>query len=261
MRRSAILATLTCMAFVWATLWPDVARARENQPPPPATAATPAADDPTMASAKQHFAAGRAAYTANDFPTAIREFKAAEALRPSPVLAYNIGLANEKLGRRKVAVKYYQRYLETSPKAANRAEVEGRISSLEAQLGQQPPPTVQQPDSSQDNPPPPMMDGNNQPPPMIVGQDPYAAQPPGMTAPPHKKKRSLWWVGLIVGLGVAVIVTVIVVSVIYTHDAASTVYYDAKVPSPVDGTHLLDRAVVPSQAHGAETAPLYQVHF
>ena len=260
MRRSALLATFTCMAFVWATLWPDIARARENEPPAAAAPAAPTAEDPTMASAKQHFAAGRAAYAANDFPTAIREFKAAEALRPSPVLAYNIGLANEKLGRRKVAVKYYQRYLETSPKAANRAEVEARISSLEAQLGQQPQ-SVQPMDSSQDNPPPPMMDGNNQPPPMVNGQDPYAAQPPGMTAPPHKKKRSLWWVGLIVGLSVAVLVTVVVVAVVYTRADTATIYYDAKVPAPLDGTHLLDRAMVPSQAHGADTVPLYQAHF
>ncbi len=255
MRRSAILSILTCMAFVWATLWPDIARARENEPPPAATAP---AEDASMAAAKQHFTAGRAAFTAGDFPVAIREFKAAEALRPSPVLAYNIGLANERLGRRKVAVKYYQRYLETSPKAANRAEVEGRISSLEAQMAQAP---QAAPDASLDNPPPPMMDGSNPPPPIVAGQDPYAAQPPLIAAPPHKKKRSLWWVGLIVGLGVAVIVTVVVVAVVVTRDSNTYTYYDLKQPSPVDGTHVLDRAVVPSQAQGAQTAPLYQVHF
>src|SRR5262245_52572658 len=85
------------------------------------------ATDATLALAKQHFEAGRNAYDSGDYTVAIREFKAAEALRASPILAYNIGLANEKLGKRRVAVKYFRRYLEGQPSAPNRSEVEAKI--------------------------------------------------------------------------------------------------------------------------------------
>ena len=102
-----------------------------------------------MAQAKQHFETGRNAYNAGDYVTAIREFKAAEALRPSPILDYNIGLANEKLGKRRVAVKYYKRYLEEQPNASNKAEVEGKVTALEAEIARaaaaRPPGTTAQP--------------------------------------------------------------------------------------------------------------------
>ena len=87
-----------------------------------------------LAAAKQHYEAGRNAYTVGDYPNAIHEFKAAEALRPSPILAYNIGLANEKLGKKRVALKYYHRYLEQMPNAQNKPEVDQRIASLEAEV-------------------------------------------------------------------------------------------------------------------------------
>src|SRR5438309_12083798 len=106
-------------AFLMALLWPYAARA-QNPPPQPA----PAVNDEALAQAKQHFEAGKNAYNAGDYVTSIREFKAAEALRPSPILAYNIGLANEKLGKKRVALKYYKRYLEQMPNAPNRAEVD-----------------------------------------------------------------------------------------------------------------------------------------
>src|SRR2546423_12265554 len=122
-------------------VWPQGAWAQEAKPAPAPAAAAPAAPaggDEAMAQAKQHFETGRNAYNAGDYVTAIREFKAAEALRPSPILDYNIGLANEKLGKRRVAVKYYRRYLEEQPNATNKAEVEQKVTALEAEIAQQP---------------------------------------------------------------------------------------------------------------------------
>ena len=69
MRRSGSVAVLTCCAFLWAVLWPEIARARDAAPPP--------AQDGTMLAAKKHFEAGRAAYDVGDYPRAIQEFKAA----------------------------------------------------------------------------------------------------------------------------------------------------------------------------------------
>jgi hypothetical protein len=96
--------------------------------------ATAPAEDATMATARQHFEAGRKAFDANDFVTAIREFKAAAALRPAPLLDYNIGLANERLGRRRVALRYFRRYLDGAPAAKDRADVEARIARLEQEI-------------------------------------------------------------------------------------------------------------------------------
>jgi len=129
MRRRSLIASVTLLSFTTLMVWPHGARAQTEPKPADAPAATPAtpttptpaSDDATMAQAKQHFETGRNAYNAGDYVTAIREFKAAEQLRPSPILDYNIGLANEKLGKRRVAVKYDKRYLEEQPNASNKA--------------------------------------------------------------------------------------------------------------------------------------------
>jgi tetratricopeptide (TPR) repeat protein len=204
-----------------------------------------------MGQAKQHFETGRNAYNAGDYVTAIREFKAAEALRPSPILDYNIGLANEKLGKRRVAVKYYRRYVELQPNASNKAEVEGKIAALEAEIAQQPPPaantqpggTAPQPgagptETQADMPPPDPNAGKVQG--QASGYDPYASQaPPGQPVKPAKKK-SYWWIGLIIAGGVTLIVVLTVV--IYLYAVNTTTYYYAdrglttvpQAPSRVD---------------------------
>lgn len=164
------------------------------------------ADDQALAEAKRHFEAGKNAYTAGDYQTAIREFKAAEALRPSAVLAYNIGLANEKLGKRRVAVKYFRRYLDGAPGAPNRAEVEQKIATLERDIAANPgAPQVQQQERPSDMPP-------EQPPPPTAnaGYDPYQGNTPPPPQTPAKQKKSLWWVWLIVGVGSAALLGIII---------------------------------------------------
>jgi len=256
MRRSIVCASVTCFFFAWAMVWPDVARAE--------TSAAQAPADPAMASARQHFEAGRTAYNAGDFTTSIREFKAAEALRPSPILSYNIGLSNDKLGRRRVAVRYYRRYLETAPQAPNRAEVEGRISVLEQSIRAQPDGNqpVEPAATPQDDPPPPPPPDVNAPPPPTASApapDPYAPQAPILTARAPKRR---WWIGLVIGLSVAVAVTAIVVpvAIIYTRESHTTYYpYDAKTPAPSGAS--LDRGAVASNAFGAQTGRLLELHF
>src|SRR5690349_7243874 len=153
--RSPLVASLTLLSFTTLILWPHGAwaqgEAKPAEAPPPTAAPAAGGDDAAMAQAKTHFETGRNAYNAGDYVTAIREFKAAEALRPSPILDYNIGLANEKLGKKRVALKYYNRYLEQMPNAPNRAEVDGRIAQLQQDLAAQPPPPPPQPNQ----PPPP----------------------------------------------------------------------------------------------------------
>jgi tetratricopeptide (TPR) repeat protein len=239
----------TLMAFTTLVVWPRGAWADNKSgdksapaaapaataPPAaePAPAAAPPSDDQAMAQAKQHFETGRNAYNAGDYVTAIREFKTAEALRPSPILDYNIGLANEKLGKRRVAVKYYRRYLELQPNASNKGEVDGKIAALEAEIAQQPPPaantqpggTAPQPqtETASDMPPPDPNGGKVQG--QTAGYDPYSGTaPPGQAVKPAKKK-SYWWIGLIIAGGVTLIVVLTVVIYLY---AANTTYYYAE---------------------------------
>ena len=83
--------------------------------------------------AQLHFQAGSTAYETGDFTTAIQEWKAAQLLRPAPLLDFNIGLAYEQLGRPHAACKYYRRYFEQAPQAPERAEIETRLHCNEAQ--------------------------------------------------------------------------------------------------------------------------------
>lgn len=162
--RSPLVSLVTLAAFLLLVVPPQTALAD--------------GDDATV-QAKQRFESGRAAYLAGDYATAINEFQAAQALRPSPILDYNIGLAYEGLGDAGNAYASYQRYLTAKPDAQNRAEVEQRMAALAKQL-QAPPastgPAVTQP----------------------AGPDPYGQPtyiPPARKAPaPAKKKSSNWWV-------------------------------------------------------------------
>ena len=230
-RRSAT-ALLTVSAFWLALSWPYRARAQTQPPPQQPQAAQPG--DDTLAQAKQHFEAGKNAYNAGDYPTAIREFKAAEALRPSPILDYNIGLANEKLGKKRVAVKYYKRYLENSPSASNRAQVEASIAQLEAEIAAQPPPGPQAPPQQVEQPadnPPPL--SPNQPP-TYSSYDPYAATPPPYQAQPPQpqKKKSYWWVALIVVGGAALLVGIVVYAVLVLNASTTPVVADHAIREP-----------------------------
>ncbi len=262
--RLPIAAVLTIVAFASTLLRPDLVHAA----PATAAPATTAPPDADLASAKQHFEAGRSAFNSADYPKAIREFKAAETLRPSPVLSYNIGLANEKLGRKRVAVRYFKRYLEGAPAAANRAEVEGRISALEQEIAAQP--QNQQPEQPQDLPPVATQTDPNSPPPVVQQQDPYAGQAP-MTTAPTVKRRNLWWVWMLVGIGGAVVITAIVLGAYYGTRSDPYYYYSAQVPSinapanaPARGNDLrsvLADVTVAASARGAEVAPLLNVRF
>lgn len=254
MRARDWIALPTLLAFVSMTFWTAGARAQTpppNPPPPPNAAAPappPSSDDATMAQAKQHFEAGRAAYNNADYAGAIREFKAAEQLRPSPILDYNIGLSNEKLGKKRVAVRYYRRYLSLQPNAKNKDEVDQRINALESQIAQEPPPATtaqpggtapqQNPTAEQPGDMPPPDNGQVQQPPPNGGYDPYGAQPPVTTPPPPKKKKSLWWIGLIIGGAVTITVLIIVLSVVY---GSATTFQSATTHTPLMAPNAAER--------------------
>ena len=87
--------------------------------------------DPSGAGAL--FAQGVAAYEAEDFAEAARLLAAADALVPSPELAFNLGRVYERMGDTENAIAMFQRYLrDGSPSEADRADVDARIAGMEA---------------------------------------------------------------------------------------------------------------------------------
>jgi hypothetical protein len=127
----------------------------------PARAQQSARDD-----ARRHFTAGEARFKSGDYRGAISEFKAADAIMPSPVLAYNEALCYDRLGDAEHALALYRDYLARRPDAPNRAEVEGRIAALTPTLlAPSPPPTPLPPPASPElppgaTPPPPAPEGD-----------------------------------------------------------------------------------------------------
>lgn len=91
----------------------------------------PAAAQDATARARDLFTRGVAAYGAGRLEEAADLLGQADALVPSPELAYNLGRVHERMGHVAEAVRYYRRYLDTgTADAASRADVEARIAAL-----------------------------------------------------------------------------------------------------------------------------------
>jgi tetratricopeptide (TPR) repeat protein len=82
--------------------------------------------------AQRHFERGRDAYTAGDYVRALGEFRAARQAKPLPALDYNMGRCYERLGRIDEAVAAYQRYVTSTPRPADAAEVQRLVGALAA---------------------------------------------------------------------------------------------------------------------------------
>ncbi len=87
--------------------------------------------------ARALFEAGRTAFDAGRFDSALESFQRAHALSGRAALLFNIGSAAERLRRDEMALEYYERYLRELPEAENREFVEARVRFLrEAGVGQ-----------------------------------------------------------------------------------------------------------------------------
>jgi tetratricopeptide (TPR) repeat protein len=86
------------------------------------------------AEARAAYKRGADLYRAGRYSAAIAEFQAADKLKPSPALHYNMGQAWEKLGDLAAALAAYRRYLQLDENAPNREAVERTMRSLEAKV-------------------------------------------------------------------------------------------------------------------------------
>jgi hypothetical protein len=100
-------------------------------------AATPPGD---TASAKAHFAAGRAYANHQRYDEAMHEFELGYRLKPSPLFLYNIGMVARQANEPARAVDAFEAYLRAAPQAPDRAEVQRWVASLRETVERERPP-------------------------------------------------------------------------------------------------------------------------
>jgi tetratricopeptide (TPR) repeat protein len=87
--------------------------------------------------AADHYKAGVTHFHAGQFADAIQEFRAADAIRPSAVLSFDVAQCYEKMADLPNAKSAYQDYLRRAPNAEDRQAVEATIASIDQKLAQQ----------------------------------------------------------------------------------------------------------------------------
>ncbi len=90
--------------------------------------------DDDAEAARAHFSRGTRFYDVGDYHQALDEFKAAHLAKPDAAFLYNIAQCHRQMGEIDQAIVLYKRYLNASPKAPNRSEVEKRIAELESEF-------------------------------------------------------------------------------------------------------------------------------
>lgn len=84
--------------------------------------------------ARQAFGAAQKLYQASRFAEALQRFEEAQALKPHPVIIFNIARCHELLGNFAQALEAYREYLRLSPGATDRAAVRASIAKLEKKV-------------------------------------------------------------------------------------------------------------------------------
>jgi hypothetical protein len=81
--------------------------------------------------AAAHYKKGRSLYNVSEYRAALDEFKQAYVLHEDPAFLYNIAQCHRQLGNHREAITFYKRFLNESPRAPNRREIERLIGDLE----------------------------------------------------------------------------------------------------------------------------------
>ncbi len=92
------------------------------------------ASDQSVRQAKKHFELGHVHFRAGDYGEAVREFEAANGLRPHPIFLYDMGQAYRLGGDAARALEMYRAYLAAEPGAKNRKSVQGKIDALKVEI-------------------------------------------------------------------------------------------------------------------------------
>lgn len=84
--------------------------------------------------ARVAFGAAQKLYQASRFAEALKKFEEAQALKPHPVIVFNIARCHELMGNSAQALKAYREYLRLSPDATDKAAVQASIAKLEKKV-------------------------------------------------------------------------------------------------------------------------------
>ena len=167
--------------------------------------------------ARAHYERGTSLYQVGEYRQALEEFKQAHIEKGDAAFLYNIAQCYRQLGESKDALTFYRRYLTLAPETSLRPEVEKRIHELESATATSDAPTVPAA--------PPVTTQPQISPPLRVSAAPLpeVSLPPPPLAPTMIETRSdrsatdrplysRWWVWAIVGAGVAVVATALILS-------------------------------------------------
>ena len=80
---------------------------------------------------REHYEKAQRAYDVQKFPEAVDEYQKAYEIGGDPGMLFNIAQAHRLNDKPTEAIYFYRRYLERSPNAVNREDVEAKIAVLE----------------------------------------------------------------------------------------------------------------------------------
>lgn len=204
--------------------------------------------------AREHYRKGSALYTLEKYDQSIGEFEAGYAEAPDPVFLYNIAQAHRLAHRTEQAIQFYKKYLDKSPEAPNRREVEDYVASLErsaAPTGVMAAPAEKRPLAVKPPPADPVARARPVPPPKTAPKEPAKAPPPpeqpqaatpALQAPPPEAivapensvakaaapRRWPLFVGVGVGAGVLVVAAVVVGVIFGARSSVPTFEWSAR---------------------------------
>ena len=138
---------------------------------------------------KSHYEKATRAYDLGKYQEAVDEYQKAYEIGGDPPMLYNIGQAYRLNDQPAEAIRFYRRYLQRSPNARNREDVERKITELEKLIDERrkaaaavtPPPVTDDAPATVTVAPPPVPP----PPPLIVVPPP----PP----PPSPARQVVGW--------------------------------------------------------------------
>lgn len=102
--------------------------------PPKKAEPAPAPESADVKQARELFQAGQKLYKEKKYQAAIAKFEAAYAVRPHPVIFFNVGKCYEQLGDIPRAMRAYRDYLRLAPDAKDRQQVSDAVAALEKRL-------------------------------------------------------------------------------------------------------------------------------
>ncbi len=147
-----------------------------------------------------HYQQATRAYDLGKYQEAVDEYQKVYEIDGDPVMLYNIAQAYRLNDQPQESIHFYRRYLQRSPEARNKDDVERKITAMEKLIEERrkaaaavvPPPP--KPVVVEPKPVPP-------PPPVVTAPVVVAPPPPPPPEPPSAARRAIGW--SMIGVGVA----------------------------------------------------------